>query len=212
MSQGAAPPARRRLLTEILALGLVLCLPGGIAEASRANRAPTRGVKPSPRTSTEAAGARPRSGRAGWTPRFRRRGPGREHHAATPEVQLLARAGAPGTSDPVLVTVRLVHASPALRYVALEVGADPAKLRYHGYLPTGRGGLIVRESPSVPGAITVFRSSLAGGFDPVETVVVLEFDALQSGDVPLALSDVRVLDGTGKDVATTMMVEELHLD
>lgn len=170
----------------------------------------------SSRRSITATGMKGRSARAphaGRRLRQRHRSPGPGGLTSDlSQLQIFGRAEGAGQGALVVVTVLMIRGEGEARHVALTVGADPAQMRFLGSRPTGRGGLIVRESSQTPGVISVYRSSLAGGFDPVETIVELEFEALATGDFPLALTDTRVFDGYGADLGSTILAGEVHLE
>lgn len=111
----------------------------------------------------------------------------------------------------VIITVRLLGGEGIARHASFHVGADPTRLEYVSYKPTGRGVLHVAPGGD-GGSIVVYRSSLPEGFAASEELVQLEFTALAAGPLTLALTDVRLMDGRLRDLghvdeAASLVVE-----
>lgn len=108
------------------------------------------------------------------------------------------------------MTVRLATGDAAGigRHAAFKVGVNPALLRYRGFRPTGRGALIVGESPRHDGTLVIYRSSLPEGFGPAEALVEIEFESVAQGLDTFLLTDVHLLDGRARDVR----VDHEHLN
>ncbi len=196
--------ALRWLLAGLAAAAIGLAGAGSAAPPEDPGRA---GIRAS------AAAAKTRQGKAGR--RFQNRRAIRNPEGiadAVPQVRLDASIVQPGAGGLVVLKVTLFDGLEGLQHASFDIGADPSQIRYTGFRPTGRGALLARESPSVPGLVSIYRSALPGGFDSVETLVELEFEILTTGPVPLGLTEVRLLDIEGRDMPWTLAVGDLHLE
>ena len=196
---------RRRLAAGLALLaGAFLLL---AVEASGTLPAAEGGAGPTARARQEGAAAR----RAAKKRRDPRLSIPRLSPAPQPNFQVVVVPPQVPAGDRVVVTVRLMGGRGPARYASFHLDVNPEKLRYVGHRPTGRGALLVEESPTA-GELVVYRSSLPEGFAEVEPLLEVEYESLAPGDAPVFLVDVRLMDSLARDLsatheATTLFVE-----
>ena len=131
--------------------------------------------------------------------------------AAEPRFQPILDPDSIATGEHLVITVRLLGGDGAARHASFHVGADPARLRYLSFKPTGRGVLHVAPGGE-GGEIVVYRSSLPEGFATSEDLVEMEFVALAPGPLNVALTDVRLMDERLRDLSHVDEAASLVID